>query len=193
MIITPATRRQAHIIIMPKTTSPQISSLLSSYSRPWFPLQPGTDDFHWAMLLSLASTLSVALYLIASRKVGAVDRSETSVFYASIIGAIAAAPAAPVVWVAPNGFEWFLIVIMGLCGGIGHHILGQAHRMAPAPVLAPFIYTQIVSMVAMGYLFFGDVPDAWTIAGAAIVIGSGLYLLYRERHTTSRPGNYMPR
>ncbi|MGI9483576.1 MAG: DMT family transporter [Hyphomicrobiales bacterium] len=156
-------------------------------------IRPGTDGFHWAMLLSLASTLSVAFYLIASRKVGAVDSSKTSVFYASVVGAVAAAPAAPFVWVPPDGFEWLLIVIMGLCGGIGHHMLSQAHRMAPAPVLAPFIYTQIVSMAAMGYLFFGDVPDAWTIAGASIVIGSGLYLLYRERRLQARPGKCLPR
>ena len=70
---------------------------------------------------------------------------------------------------------------MGLFGGLGHYLLIVAHRLAPASVLAPFIYTEIVWMIALGYLVFGDKPNNWTLAGVAVVIASGLYLLYRER------------
>jgi len=156
-------------------------------------IRPGTENFHWAMLLSLISSVSIAFYLIISRMVAPFDTSQTSVFYASIVGALASAPFAPMNWVPPSGYEWLLIVVMALCGGIGHHILGQAHRMAPAPVLAPFIYTQIISMTAMGYLFFGDVPDGWTFTGVAIVVISGLYLLYRESRAKAKSGKYVPR
>ena len=65
--------------------------------------------------------------------------------------------------------------------GLGHYFLALAHRYAPASVLGPFLYQQIVWMVLLGYLVFGDVPDAAVLAGGAIVIGSGLYLLSRER------------
>jgi drug/metabolite transporter (DMT)-like permease len=156
-------------------------------------IRPGTENFHWAMLLSLSGSLFVSFYLIISRMVAPFDNANTSVVYATLIGMLAAAPMAPLGWVPPNGFEWVIIVIMGLCGGIGHHILGQAHRMAPAPVLAPFIYTQIISMTAMGFLFFGDVPDRWTFAGVAIVVVSGLYLLYRESRAKAKSGKYVPR
>jgi drug/metabolite transporter (DMT)-like permease len=70
---------------------------------------------------------------------------------------------------------------MGVFGTIGHFMLIAGHRLAPATVLAPFVYTQLVWVIALGYFVFGDVPNRWTLAGAAIVIGSGLYLLYRER------------
>jgi drug/metabolite transporter (DMT)-like permease len=69
----------------------------------------------------------------------------------------------------------------GLTGAIGHWCLIIANRHAPATLLAPFGYTQIIWMVAAGYLVFGDVPRQATLAGAAIIIGSGLYVLYRER------------
>ncbi len=144
-------------------------------------VRPGTDGFHWAMLVSLVSPIAVSLYLIASRKVGETDSAQTSMFYPTLVGTIAVLPMLPPEWAPPTGYEWFVALVMGIAGGVGHQMLSQAHRMAPAPILAPFIYTQIISMAAMGYIFFGDVPDLWTFAGAAIVIGSGLYLLARER------------
>ena len=144
-------------------------------------VRPGTDGFHWAMLVSLVSPIAVSLYLIASRKVGETDSAQTSMFYPTLVGTIAVLPMLPSEWAPPTGYEWFVALVMGIAGGVGHQMLSQAHRMAPAPILAPFIYTQIISMAAMGYIFFGDVPDLWTFAGAAIVIGSGLYLLARER------------
>ena len=73
------------------------------------------------------------------------------------------------------------MLVTGAMGGFGHWLLILAHRLAPATVLAPFIYSQIVWMVTLGYLVFGQLPDRWTFIGAAIVISSGLYLLYRER------------
>jgi drug/metabolite transporter (DMT)-like permease len=69
----------------------------------------------------------------------------------------------------------------GAVGSFGHYLLIAAHRLAPAAVLSPFIYTEIVLVIALGFLVFGDLPNRWTLTGAAIVIGSGLYILHRER------------
>jgi hypothetical protein len=74
-----------------------------------------------------------------------------------------------------------LMIAIGALGGLGHYLLIIAHRLAPAPVLAPFVYTQLVWMITLGYVVFGDLPHIWTLAGAAIVIGSGLYLLRSKR------------
>jgi drug/metabolite transporter (DMT)-like permease len=144
-------------------------------------VRPGTLSFHWAMLASVVAALSTALYQIATRKVGAEDRAITSLFYASLVGAFAAAPIAPIGWVSPDGWQWVLLALCGVFGSAGHFMLAQAHRLAPAPVLAPFSYSQIILMVLLGYIVFGDVPDAMTLAGGGIVIASGLYVLYRER------------
>ena len=144
-------------------------------------MRPGSSSFHWAMLLSVASSICGAFYNIATRKVGGRDRAETSLFYVSVIGAAAALVPLPWVWEMPQGLAWPLLVFMGIAGGIGHYMLIQAHRMAPASALAPFVYTQIVWMILVGYLAFGDLPDHWTLIGAAIVVACGLFVFAREK------------
>ena len=144
-------------------------------------VRPGTAGFHPAMIYSIFSTLCVALYSITSRKVGGQDHAITSLFYATLIGAIGSAPFAGIDWVTPGVPELALLALTGLSGAVGHYLLIQAHRLAPAPVLAPFVYTQIIWMTLAGYIIFGDVPDLWTLVGGAVVIGSGLYVFYRER------------
>jgi drug/metabolite transporter (DMT)-like permease len=143
-------------------------------------MRPGTDSFHWAMLLSVASAFCGGVYNIVTRKVGARDRVETSLFYVSFIGAFAAAAPLPWLWQMPQGLQWLMLGFMGLAGSAGHFMLIQAHRLAPASALAPYMYTQIVWMILVGFVLFGDVPDFWTIAGAAIVVASGLFLFFAE-------------
>ena len=69
----------------------------------------------------------------------------------------------------------------GVLGSLGHFCLISGHKLAPASVLSPFIYTQLIWVTILGYLVFGSLPTGLTLAGAAMVVGSGLYLLYRER------------
>jgi len=145
-------------------------------------VRPGTVSFHWAMLLSICTALCSALYQIATRRAGSTDSAMTSLFYASLVGAVAASPFAPISWSSPGITDWMFIFFLGLAGSLGHWMLGQAHRLAPAPLLAPFVYTQIIWMIILGYVVFGDVPDGWTIAGSVIVVASGLYVYYRERY-----------
>ena len=77
--------------------------------------------------------------------------------------------------------SWLLMAGTGFFGAVGHWLLILAHQRAPATILAPFIYSQIVWMILLGWFVFGQIPDRFTFIGAAIVIASGLYLLYRER------------
>lgn len=149
-------------------------------------MRPGTGGFHWAMLLSMGAALAGAIYNIATRKVGGSDRAETSLFYVCLVGSAGAALPFAGHWQMPQGFEWLILGLMGLCGSAGHWLLIEAHRLAPASVLAPFVYTQIVWMILLGFLVFGDVPDGWTLFGGLIVIASGLYVYARER-TLGRP------
>jgi drug/metabolite transporter (DMT)-like permease len=112
----------------------------------------------------------------------AFDSSETTLFYSNLVGFVVTSIALPFVWTAPGGPLIILLMIgMGAFSGVGHYLLIIAHRLAPAAVVAPFIYTEIVWMVGLGYVVFNDKPNEWTLAGAAVVIASGLYLLYRER------------
>ncbi|MET1412833.1 DMT family transporter [Roseibium sp. HPY-6] len=144
--------------------------------------QPGLGGMHWAAIYSVASMVFYAIYAILTRQLTATDSSAGMLILSGIVAAVAMTPAGLSVWVTPPDiWTWVLLFATGIFGGGGHFLFIIAHRMAPAPVLAPFIYTQIVWMVGLGYLVFGDVPGGLTLVGAGIVVGSGLYILYRER------------
>jgi drug/metabolite transporter (DMT)-like permease len=147
-------------------------------------VRPGIGGFQWAALLSLASAFCYALYSIATRMLSRSDSNETTLFYSNMVGAVVMLPVLPFVWTAPEGIGLpALMLAMGVFAGLGHFLLIAGHRLAPVSVLSPFIYTQIVWAVTLGYLIFGDIPNALTLTGAAVVIGSGLYLFQRERRS----------
>jgi drug/metabolite transporter (DMT)-like permease len=144
--------------------------------------RPGIGNFHPAAFLSLAGAVLYAFYFITTRILARTDSNETTLFYSNVVGAVALAPALPFVWSAPGDpLVIALMVGTGAVASFGHYLLIAAHRLAPVAVLAPFIYTQIVLVIVLGFLVFGDLPSRWTLAGAAIVIGSGLYIFHRER------------
>jgi drug/metabolite transporter (DMT)-like permease len=144
--------------------------------------RPGAGSFQPAALLSLTAALCYALYSIATRVLARTDSNETTLFYSNIVGALALLPVVPFVWTTPSDpLVIALMVATGAMGSFGHYLLIAAHRLAPAAVLSPFIYTEIVLVTATGFLVFGDVPNRSTLTGAAIVVASGLYILHRER------------
>jgi drug/metabolite transporter (DMT)-like permease len=144
--------------------------------------RPGAGGIHPAALLVVGAAICYALYSISTRVLARSDSDATTNFYSNLVGAAAITVAMPFYWTSQGDpLVIALMCSMGLFSGFGHFLLVRAHRLTPAGVLAPFIYTEIVWMIALGFLVFGDVPSRWTLAGAAIVILSGLYLLYRER------------
>jgi drug/metabolite transporter (DMT)-like permease len=144
--------------------------------------RPGAGSFQPAALLSLTGAVCYALYALSTRILARTDSSETTLFYSNIVGAAAMLPVVPFVWTTPtDALVIALMVATGAIGSFGHYLLIAAHRLAPAAVLAPFIYTEIVLVIALGFLVFGDLPNRWTLTGAAIVVASGLYILHRER------------
>jgi len=145
-------------------------------------VHPGIGTVHWAMLLALIATFGYALYNLATRYLAAFDPAAVTQTYTPLAGVVIVAAPALAVWHWPESTaQWLLLASLGFWGGLGHWLLILAHRSAPAPVLAPFIYLGLIWMSTLGFLLFGNVPTLWTLSGAAIVIGSGLYLLARER------------
>lgn len=145
-------------------------------------VRPGFGGIHWSAALSFSAIVSYAFYLIMTRKLSYTDSSATTLFYSNLVGAAALSLIVPFFWTTPGSWQVAaLMVFMGGCGAVGHYLLILAYRFAPTSVVAPFIYTQIVSAIVVGYVVFGDLPDRWTLAGSAIVIASGLYLINRER------------
>jgi drug/metabolite transporter (DMT)-like permease len=144
--------------------------------RPW------SADFHPAMVLAVVNAVLYAIFNLMTRRLAAYDSPETIQYLPAVGAAILLAPLGIAGWESPQGWlEWTVLCLMGTLGGLGHYLLALAHRYAPATVIAPFLYQQVIYMALFGYLVFGDVPAPAVWLGAAIVIASGLYLFARER------------
>ncbi len=144
-------------------------------------IRPGFGMAGWATLLPLASALAYTFYLIATRKLCAIDPPVTIFLYTGIVGTLVMTAVVPFFWTWPTLGGWLLMIALGVLGGGGHYLVIQAFRRAPASALSPFTFVVIIWTTLTGYLVFGDVPDAPTIAGAAVIVASGVYVFYRER------------
>jgi drug/metabolite transporter (DMT)-like permease len=161
-------------------------AVLVGFSGILVAVRPGFTEVHPAVLLALCSMLCYALFSIVTRYLAPFDRPEVTLFYSLFAGTIVLAPLALADWMWPaSPFVWVLLLSMGLYGGIGHYLFILAYRYAPASVVTPFLYISLITHSIAGFIVFGQAPDQWTLAGAGVVILSGLYLLHRER-TTAR-------
>ncbi len=157
-------------------------AILAGFAGVLAIVRPGSADFHPAMLLALVNAVLYAFFNLMTRRLVAYDSPETIQYLPAVGAAILLAPFALAAWESPQGWlEWTIACLLGALGGLGHYCLALAHRYAPATVLAPFLYQQVLYMALFGYLVFGDVPSTGVWIGAAIVIASGLYLFSRER------------
>lgn len=147
-------------------------------------VRPGFAQVHWAFGIAFLAMIAYALFMLLTRKLSPFDPPLVTLFYALLVGTVAAAPAAFSVWVWPADlWQWARLLSLGALGGAGHYLLILAYRLAPASSVTPFLYFQILSMVTLGYLVFGDVPDHWSMLGSSVVIAAGIYLVHRERAT----------
>jgi drug/metabolite transporter (DMT)-like permease len=145
--------------------------------RPW---ETGLGGLGAGALFLLLAALLNANYQILTRKVR-FDDPRTSLLYTASAGAAVTSLLVPWFWTWPDAFEWLLLAGSGLMGALGHLCLIRAFQAAPASVVAPFSYSSLVWAALFGFVIWGDWPDGWTWAGAALIIGSGLYIFHRER------------
>jgi drug/metabolite transporter (DMT)-like permease len=144
-------------------------------------MRPGSAAFHPAILLAVANAVIYAAFNMLTRRMAATESPESMQMISALGAALIIAPFALPLWQWPQDLlSWAVIALCGLAGGVGHLCMASAHRHASAAVLGPFIYQQIIYMVLWGWLIFGQLPDAFVVAGAAVVVGSGLYLLWLE-------------
>jgi drug/metabolite transporter (DMT)-like permease len=149
-------------------------------------VRPGMG-LHPAFGFAFGAMLAYALFMLLTRYLAAYDSPLVMLFFSILIGTFGLAPFALWDWVWPQTtLQWLLLPLLGILGGTGHYLFIHAYRLAPASSIAPFLYLQILSMVAFGYIVFNDLPDVWTLAGCAVIIGSGVYLIHRERVTRTR-------
>jgi len=144
-------------------------------------VRPGADVFQPAALLPMLGALFFAGYSIATRFLGRDESYWTTFLYTAALGALIASAFVPLVWVTPTWADAALMLAMGTIGSAGQFLLIVAFNTAPASAIAPFTYAGLIFATLWGYLFFGDAPDGWTATGAAVIVGSGVYVWRRER------------
>jgi len=142
--------------------------------------RPGSGVLGWAALLPLMTAGLLAVYMMMTRVIRTKDSPAATTFYSTALGALVLSLIVPFQWQALSPLNWGLMVTMGTAGAIGHFMLVKAFHSAEASMLAPFTYSQVVGSILWGLLVFTDIPSPWTLAGAGVVVGSGLYVWYRE-------------
>jgi len=143
-------------------------------------IRPGMGVMHWASALPLCTAVCYAFYQILTRIAARTDDTQTSLFWTSASGVLVSSIAVPFFWITPSLIELVMMIALGTVYGLGHYLLIRGLEIAPASKLSPFLYTQIIWATLFGLIFFNNFPDGATLIGGAIVIGSGLYVWWRE-------------
>ena len=166
-------------------------AVLAGFAGALIVIQPSYEVFGPVSLLPVLTACLFATYLLLTKTLASGEDPLTMQFFSGVVGfvflaVVASAGSAAglsilaVVWPTPS--QWLILAGVGTIATVCHLMIVHAFRRAPASVLAPFQYLEIVSATTLSYLVFNDVPNAWKWLGISIIIGSGLYVWWRERH-----------
>lgn len=145
-------------------------------------IRPFGETFHPAMIMPVYNAIALALYSIMTRRLAGVVATEVLQFYMGALGTLFLLPFAIYVWeIPPNGFDWILLIGLGVAGWAGHQLLTTAHLFGSANTLMPYTYSFMIYLAILGYFVFNHIPDKWTILGACIIVSSGLIIWKREQ------------
>ncbi len=150
-------------------------------------VRPGFSRIEPPVLIALAGAIMWAAYQVMVRLCSRVDHADTTSLWTAVVGLAATTLVGPFMWVWPDAKGWAFLAAISLLGSLGHIALIRAIAMTQPSLLQPYNYTLFVWAVVVGWLLFGDVPDAWTWSGAAIIIASGIYVWHRERVRSRAP------
>lgn len=155
-----------------------------------FVIQPSFAAFGAVALFPLGTALTFALYMLVTRHLSRDVHPVAMQFHTAAIAAVLCLPllglgtalgAAPISFELPQGIFWLWVFCVGLASTVSHMAITYALKFAPSSTLAPLHYLEIVTATLLGYIFFSDFPNALTFTGIAIIVASGLYVIYRER------------
>lgn len=149
-------------------------------------VRPGAGLHHLGVIFALLAAFTIAAQFIYTRKLAG-DDSKTTLVWTGVVGLAGSVVLLPFHWTtavsvmgAFNLWEWFVVVLMGSCATLGHLLQIKAYQQAPASLLAPFSYFQIVAAAALGYLIWNQFPDVWAWLGIFVIIGSGVVVMVVE-------------
>ena len=160
-------------------------AVLSGFAGVLIVLRPGEGMFTPAAIAVIIAAFCWAGLALTSRKLAATETSYALSVYITAGPLVVSTFLLPGNYAAPTPTAWLLFVLSGLCSAIAWIGIVGGYRRAPPVVLAPFEYTALVGGAIAGYLLWDEVPDRWVITGALIIIGSGIYIVYREVGTAT--------
>ncbi|MDR2112394.1 MAG: DMT family transporter [Candidatus Accumulibacter sp.] len=171
----------AVIFLGEKVSASGWAAVLAGFCGVLVIVRPGGGLFSPASFLPLGLALCFSSYQIFTRLIAGRENSLNSLFCVLLVGSLAMSLALPFSWVDPTGKGLFLFALIGVTSGIGHFSTIKALELAPASLLAPFAYIQLLWVGLLGALVFGDFPDAVTLSGMAVVVVSGLLVAASRR------------
>jgi drug/metabolite transporter (DMT)-like permease len=146
-----------------------------------FIVRPGGAVFTPAALLPLATAVCFATYQLLTRRLAGIDSTIATLFIGALVGTLVVSFLLPFYWGLPqSAFHAVLFVLLGVLGAAGHFVLIRAFEYAPPGVLAPFVYTQLLTVLVLGFIVFGEFPDGWSLVGMAIIVLSGAWIAARQ-------------
>jgi drug/metabolite transporter (DMT)-like permease len=143
-------------------------------------IRPGADVFTLTALLPLLAGVFYASYALSTRFLGRDENILTSFLYTALIGSLVASALVIPAWTMPTLAQTALFVLLGAAGALGQFLLIRSLTIAEAGAVAPFGYAGIIFATTWGMVVFGEVPDLWTLVGALVIIGAGVYVWHRE-------------
>ena len=143
--------------------------------------RPSSEAFQWAAIIALGAAFWGAMRDMVTRRISAEEPSDLILFYSTLAVVLAGILGAfyfP--WNLPDAKGFAFFALAGALNGFAHYMMIEAHRWAEASILAPFRYSGLIWAIILGFIIWGDIPDAWMLFGSSLVIVSGLYILQRE-------------
>jgi len=150
-------------------------------------LRPGSGLMQPAALVALAGSVMYAGLSLTARKLSATESTASLSLYAFAIPMLLGAAGSRSEWITPGALDWAMFALCGLFGGLAIVFINAAYQRAAAAVVVPFEYTGLIWAAAAGFLIWDEVPELNDILGAAIIVSSGLVILFRETRIRHRP------
>ena len=142
--------------------------------------RPGGEAMQWALLFPLGAALCGGTRDLITRRISRTETTVSVLFVTTLMVVLAGLATAPLGWAPLRAGDLWVFASSGTLIAGAHYLMIEAFRLGEAALVAPFKYTSMVWALLFGFLIFGDLPDAWTLLGAGVVVLAGFYVLRRE-------------
>jgi drug/metabolite transporter (DMT)-like permease len=149
-------------------------------------LRPGADSFNAFSLIAVGAAVFNGLVSIQIKELSRTEPADRIVFWTTLLWVLMSAPFAIWKWDWPHGITWLWVVLAGVLGTVGHMLWTRALKLGEVTALMPISFMQLPLVALAGFLWFGEILDRWTVVGAAIIVGTNVYITHREAELARR-------